>query len=251
MFDTLQETQPMFGGSLSMFQVNYFFTGLVWLLPVYVFYAIYQLTKRSAQHMTLILMITALMGFALMLVQFRFHYFGYFFLLIIPLLIIQQLLPKRTGVMVSILLILGAYAFSYSYYLIPLKLGDSPRYAYSQPLINSARSLCEKQPGLLLVDNDWGNFVRYRTKCPIYSNNFILTQKEVDYINLTQELLQMTPDRLRKFAPDIRYVLVSNMDLNPLSVSLLSNKSFEGFEILGEQRSQNGVVLGRVYGVEQ
>ena len=129
-------------------------------------------------------------------------------------------------------------------------MGDAPRYAYSQPLINSARLQCNRQPGLLLVDHNWGNYVRYRTDCPIYSNNFILTQKEVDYIKLTDELFQKTPAQLRESAPDIRYVMVSQMDLNPLSEMLLSDEVFEGYKIMGEQRSHNGVVLGRLFGVE-
>jgi len=250
MFNSLQETQPMFGGSLSLLQINYFFTGLVWLLPVYVAYTVFQLYKRRVQGMTLIVMMTSLFGFALMLAQFRFHYFGYLFLLIIPLLIIQQLLPRGRDILIAGLLISGAYAYSISYYLIPIKLGDSPRYAFNQPLINSVRTQCEKQPGLLLADNDWGNFLRYRTQCPIYANNFILTRKEVDYINLSLGLFQKTPAQLRQSAPDVRYVMVNQMDLNPLSEALLSDEVFEGFTVIGEQRHPGGKVLGRLYGVE-
>lgn len=249
MFNKLLETQPMYGGSLSVYQINYFFTSLIWLLPLYVGFAIFQLSKRRAQDVTLIIMIASFFGFAMMLAQFRFQYFGYFFLVIIPLLIIQHLLPRGRDVLLASALVLSAYSLSISYYFYPVSLGDSPRYNYGFKLIKAARSQCEKQPGLLLADRNWGNYLRYQTQCPILSNNFILTPKEVDYVKLTFSLLQKTPGQLRVAAPDVRYVLVSEMDLNPLTASLLSGDVFEGFTAVGEIRYE-GKIRGRLYRVE-
>ncbi len=201
--------------------------------------------------MKLIVIIASLFGFAMMVAQFRFHYFGYIFLLIIPLLIIQHLLPRGKDIFIASAIIIGAYTFSLSYALIPPKLGESPRYNFGLPIIQAAKLQCEKQPGLLLVDRNWGSFIRYQTQCPILSNNFILTPKEVDYVNLTSKLLKLTPAELRVSAPEIRYIIVSEMDLNPLSVLLLSNERFDGFEVLGELHDKMGKLTGRFYQVDR
>ena len=249
-FDVLLETQSMFSGILSVFQINFFYTGLVWLLPINIGYSVFQLAKHRVQGVTLIVFVASLFGFAIMLTQFRFQYFGYFFLVITPLLIVQQMLPRGRDVLIASALIFGAYTFSLSYYLIPPKPGDSPRYDLGLPLIRAAGLQCQKQPGLLLVNRNWGNLLRYQTQCPLLSNNFILTPKEVDYVKLTYELMQQTPGQLRLSAPDVRYVFVTEMDLNPLSVALLSDDNFDGFSVIGELRDNSGQAKGRLYRVE-
>jgi len=196
MFDKLLETQPMFGGTLSVFQINFFFTGLVWLLPVYIGFAVFQLLKRRAEGMTLIVMVAAMFGFAMMLAQFRFQYFGLFFLVIMPMLVVQHLLPRGRDILIAGVIIIGAYVSTLSYYLIPPKPGDAPRYSYGLPIIKATKLQCEKQPGLLLANRNWGNYLLYQTQCPILSNNFILTPKEVDYVKKTFELMQQTPEQL-------------------------------------------------------
>lgn len=250
LFDALQETKPMFGGSMSLRQINFFFTSLVWLLPINVGYAVFLLFKRRAQNMTLVVLVTSLFGFAVMLAHFRFQYFGYLFLVIIPLLMIQQLLPKGRKILVAGALVIGTYMFSLGIYVIPAQLGDSPRYAWGLPLIQTAQLQCEKHPGLLLVDPNWGSLLRYRTNCPILTNNFVLTPKEVDYVELTIKLLQQTPGQLRVLAPDVRYIIVSEVDLYPLSASLLSDDVFDGFEVVEELRDFAGKVTGRFYRVD-
>lgn len=249
-FDKILETQPMYSGVLSPFQINYFFTALVWLLPVYVVYAIFQLTKRRAKDMTLVVLMASLFGFGMMIALFRFQYFGYLFLIITPLLILQQLLPKGRDNLAAIALVIGAYAFSVSYYLIPVQMGDSPRYSYGYKMIRTAWLQCEKEPGLLLADRNWGSFLRYRINCPILANNFVLTPKEVEYVKLSNELFQQTPEKLRVMAPDVRYVFVSTMDMNPLSEALFSDKVFSGFEKIGELKNNSGAVTGRLFRVD-
>jgi hypothetical protein len=195
------------------------------------------------------ILLTPLFGFAMMIAQFRFQYFGYFFLIILPMLIIQQLLPRGRDILIAGAVVFGAYVFSLSYYLITPDPGDSPRYNYGLPILKATKEQCEKQPELLLVDNDWGNYLLYQTQCPILSNNFILTPKEIDYIKLTFDLFQQSPEQLRTSAPDVRYVLVSDMDMNPLTASLLSTETFEGFEIVGEMQDGSGKARARLYRV--
>jgi hypothetical protein len=67
---------------------------------------------------------------------------------------------------------------------------------------------------------------------------------------MTFELLQQTPEQLRISAPDVRYVLVNDMDMNPLTSSLLPDDSFDGFNIVGELRDSSGKIRGRLYQVD-
>lgn len=249
MFDVIKETQAPFNGSMSIKALNYFYSGLIWLLPFCVGYAIYQVATRKAKDMKLMLMIFSALGLTLLTNQIRFFNFGYIFLIILPLLMIQQFLPKGRDVLVAGALIFAAYTFSLSHYLIPPKPGASPRYSTSLPLIKAARTLCEKKPGLLLTDNNWGNFFRYQTKCPLLSNNFILSEKEVEYIKLTVNLLDQTPQKLRVIAPDVRYIMVSRLDENKLGGYLLSDREFSGFQVMAEIQSSTGEIFGRLYNV--
>jgi hypothetical protein len=250
MFDVIKETQAPFNGQMSVRGINYFYSGLIWLLPICIAYAAYLVATRRAKGMMLMLMVVGPLGLALLASQIRFFNFGYVFLILIPLLVAQQLLPKDKAVVISSILIFVAYTFSLDHYLLPPKLGKSPRYSSSLPLIKAARSQCEKHPGLLLVDNNWGNFLRYQTQCPLLSNNFILTKKEVEYVNLTIKLMELTPEKLRLTAPDVRYILVSRLDANKLGDHLLSDRIFDGFKVLGEMRRRNGELYGRLYSVE-
>ncbi len=249
MFDVLKETQAPFSGDFSIKGLSYFYSGLIWLLPICIGYAIYQVVTRHAKGMMLTLMVFAPLGLVLLASQVRFHYFGYVFLILLPLLMLQQLLPRGRDMLISSALIFAAYTFSLSHYLIPPQPGASPRYSSGLPLIKAARLQCEKQPGLLLADNNWGSFFRYQTRCPLLSNNFIITKKDVEYINLTVKLMGQTPGELRKIAPDIRYVLVSRADTNKLGDYLLSDRTFDGFEIVGEMRRNSDEVYARLYRV--
>lgn len=249
MFDVLKETQAPFGGGFSIQGINYFYSGLIWLLPICIGYAIYQTVTRNAKGMMLILMVFSTLGLVLLTSQVRFHNFGYVFLILLPLLMLQQLLPKGRDALISSAIIFAAYTFSLSHYLIPPKPGNSQRYSTGLPLIKAAQLQCEKQPGLLLADNNWGNFFRYQTQCPLLSNNFIITKKDFEYINLTVKLMRQSPEELRIIAPDIRYVLVSHADNNKLGDYLLSDRTFDGFEIVGEIRKNSGEVYSRFYRV--
>ena len=146
-FDKLLETQAMLGGSLSALQINFFYTGLVWLTPVYFGFAIYQLLKHRAQGMTLIVMVAALLGLAMMLAQFRFQYFGLFFLVLMPMLIIQNLLPRGRDLLIAGAIVFGTYVFSLSYYLMPPGPGDAIRYSNGLPIIKAAKSAMRKTTG--------------------------------------------------------------------------------------------------------
>ena len=108
---------------------------------------------------------------------------------------------------------------------------------------------CKEQPGVLLAEQNWGNFLRLRTDCPIIANNSIMTPEDFTAIHETNRLLDMTPAELREQQPDVRYVLASALELNPnrLSQSLLEKTGHEGFVMLAEKRNSTGRPLIRGY----
>ena len=83
-----------------------------------------------------------------------------------------------------------------------------------------------------------------------HQNNFIITQKDIEYIKLTVNLMEQTPENLREIAPDIRYIMVSRLDDHKLGDYLLSDRIFSGFEVVGEMRRSSGEVFGRLYRVK-
>lgn len=249
-FDFLKETRRPFGGEVPLRTINYFYSGLVWLLPVCVIYAVFRLAARSARGMSLALMVFGIFGLMMLTAQLRFHYFGHAFLVFIPLLMIQRFSRGRAGIIAACVLFLGAYSFSLDHYLLPPKPGESPRYVQGMPVFKTARRACAAQPGLLLVDNNWGSLFRYHADCPLLSNNFIVSQDDVKYIKRTMSLLGQSPEKLRELAPSVRYVFVSNLDPSELGDALLSNDAFDGFEVIGELKGFGGRPVARLYRVE-
>jgi hypothetical protein len=248
--NTMLETRSPFGENLPISEMNQYYSGLIWLLPFCLGYITYKVITERLHVSSLLFMVYGFFGLALLAGQIRFVNFGYAFLILIPILVIQQLLPRGRDVFIACALFFWAYTYSFSNYLIPPMLGHSQRYDIGLPLILKARSQCEQKPGLLLAENNWGNFFRYQTICPLIANNFLITRKELEYVRLSADLMGQTPERLRELAPQVRYVFVSRTEDNLLGQKLLSNEEFDGFEKIGEVSKDNGEVFARLFSVE-
>ncbi len=181
--------------------------------------------------------------------QIRFQQYGLLSLVLLPLMTLQSVAGRPRDAVYAGLLMAGAYLASPGLFSYQYPVGGSLRYAHGYQLIELLGTACADRPGLLLADHNWGNFLRYRTRCPLLANNFIMTPEDLAAMEESRRLLSLEPAALSAENPDLRYVLVSAMDQHHLGTRLLSGESFEGFRLIGEIHGMGGRAIGRAYEV--
>ncbi len=162
--------------------------------------------------------VIAAMGLALMLTQYRFHYFGLFAMYAGLLLFVQELAMRyrwRPSLVALGIVITVAVAFQ-----PPLKerlftiyaLGADPHYEQVRPLLVKLGEHCKEDPGVVLADHDDGNYILYHTDCSIVANNFIMRDEDETNIRSVYEIMSGTLDDVRNSPLNFKYVLVRAAD---------------------------------------
>lgn len=162
--------------------------------------------------------VAATLGVAMLLTQFRFHYFGWFALVTGPLLAIDALRARfrwHGGVTFAATLAGLTLAFQPALrerLLLFYAPGSAPDYASVLPLYLDLAPLCAEDPGVVLASSDDGSGVLFHTECSVIANNFILTPSDERQIGEIQRLFQLPPEEIVRQRPDIKYVLVRARD---------------------------------------
>lgn len=244
------ETNSPYWGDMSFRRISTFYSGLIWLAPPMGLWALYRLIALRVQGSEAVILVCAVFGILLMSLQVRFSPFGSLFLLLLPLLVFQTHFQRPRDTVYAAILLAGAFFQSINTYAFQYPLGGSDRYHRGQALIQALDTACANQPGLLLADRNWGNFLRYRTACPIIANNFIMTEEDFEAISRTDHFLSLTPARLLEELPEVRYVLASTFEANTLSRELLDDRADARWTVLAEIHDRGGRLTGRAYRVE-
>lgn len=162
--------------------------------------------------------ISAVFGIALLLSQFRFHYYGFFAFTTAGLLIVDDVRRRhnwhRGGVFVAVALtILLAYqpALRHRLFQIYAPAAD-PEYAVAIPIYRKLASLCATEHAIVLASSNDGNPILFHTDCKVIANNFILSEADVESLDRVDQLMKMSPEGIRKAAPEVRYLLVRARD---------------------------------------
>ena len=162
--------------------------------------------------------ISAVFGIALLLSQFRFHYYGFFALTAAGLLVVDDARRRhawhRGGVFVAVSLsILLAYQPALRHRLFQIYApGADLDYAAAIPIYQELARLCETEHAIVLASSDDGNPILFHTECKVIANNFILSDADVQSLNRVDQLMKMSPEGIRKAAPEVRYLLVRAKD---------------------------------------
>jgi hypothetical protein len=244
----MTEAQSPYRVDRSFQDVTRFYTALIWPAPLLLAYCAVRLARSGDTGDRIAIMIFAIFGMALMLDQVRFFYFGYFFLVAIPLLAVERLrLDDTRKWLYSLLGLLLAYALSFTYYTHPV---GSVRYATAWPLLHDLGKHCAAEPALALANPNWGNLIRFHASCGLIANNFIMTEADIRAQRRAYELLALAPDELLEAEPAVRYVLVSTRDPGELTRHLLSDVPYAGYQLLNETRNARGEILARLFRVK-
>lgn len=227
------------------------YSWLLLLAPVLLVYYLWSASQRSSPR-DLFFAVMVVFGLAFLLAQFRFNYFGLFSLIVGSLLIAQRIADKlrwHGGLVVVGLLagVLIAYQPPLRQHLFAVyALGAAPMYERARPLFLDLAERCEQEPGVVLANANDGNYLLFHTECSVISNNFRLTSEDERKIAQIGTMMRLSPDALREYQPDVRYLLLRTSDFiverdgrleidrsPPLArVLLSSSEPPDGFELI-------------------
>jgi asparagine N-glycosylation enzyme membrane subunit Stt3 len=227
------------------------YSWLLLLAPVLLVYYLWSASQRSSPR-DLFFAVMAVFGLAFLLAQFRFNYFGLFSLIVGSLLVAQRVADKLRwhGGLVIVGLLAGvliAYQPPLRQHLFAVyALGAAPMYERARPLFLDLAERCEQEPGVVLANANDGNYLLFHTECSVISNNFRLTSEDERKIAQIETMMRLSPDALREYQPDVKYLLLRTNDFIierdgrleidrslPLArVLLSSSEPPDGFELI-------------------
>ena len=232
-----------------------------WLLllapPLLVYYLL--CVFRPSSRRDLFFAVMTVFGLAFLLTQFRFNYFGLFSLIVGSLLAAQRLSERlhwqRGLIFVGLLAsLLVAYQPPLRQHLFAVyALGAAPLYERARPLFLELAERCEQEPGVILAHENDGNYLLFHTDCSVISNNFMLTQKDERKIEQIGTMMRLSPDALREFQPDVKYLLlrVQNFIVTRDGKIEIDSSSHLGSALLSDSVPPEGFELIRTIWLEQ
>jgi hypothetical protein len=189
------------------------YSWLLLLAPILLIYYLWCAARRSPPR-DLFFAVMAVFGLAFLMAQFRFNYFGLFSMIVGTLLVAQRLADRyhwqsgllTVGLLASILI---AYQPPLRQHLFAVyALGAAPIYERARPLFLDLAERCEQVPGVVLANANDGNYLLFHTECSVISNNFRLTSDDELKIAQIDEMMRLSPDALRAYQPDVKYLLL-------------------------------------------
>lgn len=191
--------------------VTGYYSVLGLLLPLLIPLYIYRGWKATSGAQ-LFFSVMVVMGVILLLTQYRLNYFGSFAIILawlVPLYERFSALRSKPVITTAAgcLLVILAAAPSLDLLFKRYALGWDDMYADALPYIEVLAARCRENPGIVLVDNNFGHILRYHTDCSVIANNFLMTRQHEDKIDEMQRYLSMSPeDLLTNRPPELKYV---------------------------------------------
>lgn len=272
MLDEIVEVRSpyrLFTGTLGPAETLGYYSWLLLLAPLLLAYYGYQMF-RERRPARLYYAIVVFFGLALLLDQWRLHYFGFFGLVTGGLLILDDLRSRRgwhRG-----LVFVAAFATIVLAYQPPLRTrlfaldvpGNDFGYANALPAFAELQRRCAEDPGVVLASTTDGAPILFHTECSVIATNFILRPEDAAHIDEVQRLMQSTPAEIRARRSDVKYLLARSADFavvengqyrlatdNPLVRGLLlADSPPEGYTLLTNLvygPSRSGEVYARLF----
>ena len=220
--DTVTEVRSpykMFTETMGPTETAGYYSWLLLLAPLVVVFYLYRLVREHRPERVFFAVVVVL-GVALLLDQWRLHYFGYFGLIAGTLLVIDELRARRAlhrGLVFVVTFAALAVAFQPALrerLLILYAPSADPEYATAFSLFLELGKLCAESPGTVLANTDDGNPILFHTDCSVIANNFILRPEDKAHIDEVVRINQMTPEQIRAERPDIKYLLLRTDDFS-------------------------------------
>jgi hypothetical protein len=222
MLDGISETNSpyaMLTGAFGARGTADWYGWLVLLAPILLLFFAYR-CWRDRSPLDVYYATAAVLGLALLLDQFRLYYFGFFFLVTAPLLIVERLSVQRGWHRGAVFVgMLAAVTLAYQ---PPLRdqlfayypPGANRDYAAALPIFLDLQKECAADPGVVLATSDDGSPILFHSDCSVIANNFILRPDDKAHIDEIRRLLELTPAEIVAQRPDIKYFFVRTRDFS-------------------------------------
>jgi hypothetical protein len=192
------------------------YSGLIWLLPLAIVGLCWRAWRQRQDRDTFLVPMT-LFGVALLCFQYRFENYGSF-ALYFPLCSLaesaRQLWPawssRLSAAVAGIALV--AYVPALPSLAEAGVLGGGNDYALTRKIYPTLAQSCEKQPGVVLADNQDGHYITFHTRCSVIADTFILTAQHEQKFLLVDQLLHLPLREVLERAPYVRYIYVRRND---------------------------------------
>lgn len=215
MLDTTRESMSMWqilvGRRMSLMQMTALYSALVWTTPLVLAWAGWRVWSGDGQQV--FLGVFVLFGVALLLFQFRFHYYGSFALYLPALYEVDRYMrrvPRRRNAIAAAVaaVLAAAYLPCYGQLTSPPAPALDADYPLMRPTYLALGRLCAVHAGVVLANMNDGHYITYHTRCSVIADNFIQSPQDFRKLRETNRLFRMSPDELAHTAPWINYVLV-------------------------------------------
>ncbi len=205
---------------------------------------------RESNASSLYFSVWAVFGLALLLTQYRLHYFGLFALVGGSALLLQELSERyqwRNGL--AVVAALGAIAVLWQPALrdrlfIVYAPASDDGYAFARDIYKALEPMCEADPGLVLASNDDGSPILFHTECSVISNNFIMRAEDEIALDQITNLMMSTPEAILAHEPEIKYVFLRAIDFalpNQLDGAInIDPRGAVGTQLLGKGELPTG-----------
>ncbi len=220
--DTIVEVQSpykLFTDNWGPVETASWYSWLLLLAPPLLVYYGYRVCRENRPERLYYAVVVAF-GLALLLDQFRLHYFGFFGLVTGGLLLLDQFATRRgwhRGLV--FVMTFAAIALAYqpvlrSRLFVVYAPGADTEYASAFPIFLDLRELCASDPGVVLASPDDGSAILFHSECSVIANNFILRAPDKAHIDEVRRLMQLTPAEIRAERPDVKYLFVRLRDFS-------------------------------------
>lgn len=198
-----------------------YYSWLLLLAPALFVYRGYRLCVERSP-VPLYFAVVSVFGLGMLFLQFRFHYFGLFALIAGTFLAVDEL--RRRFQWHAGLVFVAAFALLFLAWQPPLRqslfkvyaIAADPEYQYSISIFFELEEQCDRDPGLVLANNDDGNAILFHSDCSVIANNFVLGSEDDAKFEEIGRLMRTEPVELLRGPRDIKYVFVRAEDFSTL-----------------------------------
>lgn len=224
LLDDIEEVHSpfkMFFETLGPMETTGYYSWLIVAVPALIVWFGWRLVRENAGPAVLY-STWAVFGLTLMLLQYRFNYFGLLFMISGVLLALDAIARQRQwnpG-----LVLVGALAGLLVLYQPALRerlftiyaIGGDRDYQAGFGAFEHLAELCAEHPGTVLANTNDGNAILYHTECSVIANNFIMRPDDERKLAEITELMTGTPNEILEHDPSIDYLLLRVRDFSNL-----------------------------------
>jgi hypothetical protein len=209
----VQSPYRLFTEAFGPHQTASFYSWLLLLAPGLLAWYAFALA-RERQPMSLYYAVAAVFGLALLLTQFRLHYFGFFVFATGWLVLLDRLRVRHGWHRGAVAVVaLGSVVLAYQPALrerlfVVYAPAAEPDYAAALPIFYDLENLCRENPGVVLAHSNDGSPILFHSDCSVIANNFILRPEDQRHLDEIERLMRLSPATIRAERPDVKYLLV-------------------------------------------